>query len=507
MKKIDFSIFGKILEIGEKKISFNLSIPFKPLWKVLFFITIYWIVEIISYNKYTGSSIYSGLLVFVLCILIVLYPKRGAYISIPIMIFADDISKFNPLMLGGTTDLHSIWTFKIIGMTFPYFFILSVLISIYIRVILSNSVYKITKIDKAMFFLLVTYLIGLFSGLYQKASSVPKYAISDFAPVVVIFAIYFYIRFFFQNKKTLSKIIEIIYISIGVKAFMGVIFFLSGYGTQFGTTIRVSLESGRVFYIFSFFYALLSILYRHRKKDMLLHLLIGISSIFLVITYSGRMEWIFTFIGIIIIYFSTQKAIRTKVVSLSFSLIAAIIFLLFLSGKTQTIFHRFSTLKRFTISSVGGETSTGTRIVEIINIWQKLRYENKMLFGAGMGNWFTDKYFRFPWPLGPADYRWEWRQAGTYFNPHPLLVNIFFKSGFSGLIIYFIFLYLVFSLINRLKKQRMPLNIKITLVSIYAYIPYLLLNHWSSKIRILLGLLLGIIANIEILLKEDFSPE
>jgi len=326
--------------------------------------------------------------------------------------------------------------------------------------------------------------------------------LSDIAPFVAIGTIYIFIRTFLRDEESIHKLTFLLIYTIGIKAVLGFIFFFTGYGKQFGTVTRVSLESGRMFYTLEIFITAGILLLRDKKRwdiRSTLLLIFLFSSLFFRISYAGRMAWILTIVGAIIFIYILPR--RKRLLALGHIGIIAVIVLMILeiTGASHTLTARLMTLSMWSPYGGGGETSTAVRIVEMINVWHTLLVHKRILWGVGGGGYFTDKYFRFPFPLTFSDYRLEWIQQRTFFSMHFPVFNLFFKGGLIAFTCYVIFSFkLFFFTISSFRKAK-SYWWKGVILGFISFYPSLLTSNWATKQNMMIGIILGILANFELI--------
>ena len=466
-----------------------------PVTLSIYLLLLYGFIEIISYNRYITSDIPNIFFVAIVLLVVLLEPKKSIYLLIPAFIFADDTSRF---FAHTNLDLHSIWTIKVFGFTFPYLLILSLIYPIFIYYIKEEGDNKITKTDKIIFLLLLTYGTGMLSGIFNIFSHFRMF-LSDIAPFMAIGTIYIFIRAFFRDEKSIRTLVILLIYCIAIDALLNVIFFFIGYGTHFGTTFRTTSDSGRIFYTLGIFIPA-GIFFLKKKKttiESILLLLFMFSSLFLTISWAGRMSWILTIVGAgIFLYLLPRKLRKPMVLWIIFTSLLIFI-ILSMTGALQTLTSRFSTLTVWSPYQAAGETSTAVRIVEVINVWHTLLVRKRILWGVGAGGYFTDKFFRFPFPLTLADYKLEWIQHRTFFRTHIPIFNIFFKGGLIAFVLYLIFAFkMFFFTINSYRKTRSAWW-KGVLLGFASFYPLLLTHNWTTKQNMLIGIILGVLANLK----------
>jgi len=219
--------------------------------------------------------------------------------------------------------------------------------------------------------------------------------------------------------------------------------------------------------------------------------------------WPGRSQWIFAFPGIFFV--SLFMRLKKKLSYL-------IVMLILLIGVTATLYTfkkdlvaysiwRISTMQ-YLIQGIEGPMTTAQRFVEYANAFYKLKEERRLLWGAGAGSWFDDRYVSFPF-IEEKDDRMavsafgekalqEWR----FFRLHELLPNIFFKSGLLGLFLYFLSIGIItIELYKRAMHQNYGIQ-KSIFIGFCVPLLFLLIVGFVSKNLVMAGIMLGIIGNI-----------
>ena len=469
-----------------------------PIMLTIYLLLLYGFIEVISYDRYITSNIPNIFFVVLLLLVVLLEPKKSIYLLIPAFIFADDTSRFLP---HSNLDLHSIWTIKLFGFTFPYLLVLALAYPLFIFYMRKENDTRVTKIDRIMFFLLLTYGVGMLSGLPNIFTYFKMY-LSDIAPFVAIVIIYIFIRTFTRDEESIHTFSLLLIYSIGIKAVLGLIFFFTGYGKAFGTITRVTFESGRIFYTLEIFITAGILLFMNKKRwniKSIFLLIFLFSSLFFRISYAGRMAWLLTIVGAgIFLYIIPHKK---RLAALLYIGVGTFITLIILkaTGMSHTLIGRLTTLSMWSAYGEGGETSTAVRIVEMINVWHTIWAHKRIFWGVGAGGYFTDKYFHFPFPLNLSDYRLEWIRQRTFFHTHIPIFNIFFKGGLIAFTCYIIFSFKLFFFNISLLKKVESYWWKGVFAGFISFYPEILTHNWSTKQNMMIGIILGILGNLELI--------
>jgi len=151
--------------------------------------------------------------------------------------------------------------------------------------------------------------------------------------------------------------------------------------------------------------------------------------------------------------------------------------------------------------SVGRDVgSTDIRWTSLVNIWHSLSRHGAVLWGTGLAGSFTDDYWRFPERLyrergGPA-FSPEEMERGRFVRPHGMPLWVLLKMGVIGLLIYYGTAVLIF-----LKGARSAVRIaddfaRFLTLGIVSSFPILFWEMFSTKLQLLQGVLLGVLAVI-----------
>ncbi len=466
-----------------------------PILLFFFFLSLYGFIEIISYDRFTTSSIPNILFVALLLLMVMFEPKKSIFLLFPAIFFANDVSRFSAQT---SLDLHSIWNVKVFGFTFPYFLTLFLIYPIIVYYLKKDEDTKITTMDRIIFLLLLTYGTVMLSGVFNIFSNF-KMFLSDIAPFMAIGTIYIFIRAFFRDEKSVRTLVILLIYCIAIDVLLNVFFFLIGYGTHFGTTFRTTSDSGRIFYTLGIFIPAGIFFLKKRKTtiESILLLLFMFGSLFLIISWAGRMSWILSIVGAgIFLYLLPRKLRKPMVLWIIFTLLL-IFMILSMTGATRTLITRMTTLTIWSPYQATGETSTAVRIVEVINAWHTVWTRKRILWGVGAGGYFTDKFFRFPFPLTLADYKLEWIQQRTFFHTHIPIFNVFFKGGLIAFVLYLMFAFKIFSFTINSYRHIKSDWWKGVLIGFVSFYPLLLTHNWTTKQNMLIGIILGVLANLE----------
>jgi hypothetical protein len=145
-------------------------------------------------------------------------------------------------------------------------------------------------------------------------------------------------------------------------------------------------------------------------------------------------------------------------------------------------------------------SSAAVRWLEWKNIVAHLVDKRTLLWGEGLGGWFTDKYYPFSaWLLGGSSYPDEWILQGRLYKPHGTQLFVLLKMGVLGIILYFGTLLLLFLHSVRIFRRLNTIDFKYITLGIVAFTPFLLYKNYISKLQVFMGICLGIIAAIEAL--------
>jgi hypothetical protein len=324
---------------------------------------------------------------------------------------------FSVLSTSGT----NIYTFKIMGINLFYI----TLLILFISLIYKNKK-ELTKIPKLLFFymfLILVVLIYSISNLFESVLFFTKDLI-----IIIIIPTLIVILF----RKTNSQMIVDTFINImSIKILASLLMYAMGLTlvqdeNMFDVlSIDNGDELGSLFVVI-----LLSLVFIKRiSSDKWVFILFFITLFGLFqygLGFAGLGSQVMMMILIVLVYFGLKKKI--------FFIPSLLIFLLILNidktgneaidYKIQNITELFSNLNQDDIYLI--PHSPQVRVIELINIASYPWYN--ILFGHGIGGYFTDSHLEFNQYIGKYDFSEYEIDTRKFYNPHNLAYN-FLKFG------------------------------------------------------------------------------
>ena len=146
----------------------------------------------------------------------------------------------------------------------------------------------------------------------------------------------------------------------------------------------------------------------------------------------------------------------------------------------------------------GTISSAASRALEALNIYRQELEEENILWGQGLGGWFSDKYYPYAHSLmgGFHAYPDEQIIAGKLFQPHGTPIFTFLKMGIGGLLCYYFLMALIFKEGFGIFRKVDDRFWKAIALAILVFLPLLFYKNYISKLQVTFGIVLGILANI-----------
>jgi hypothetical protein len=480
----------------------------------LLFVSAYLFIDFISYKAGYAGGIINALILLVIFVISLCNLKKAFVLLLPFIILSDDLSKN---IYSGEKDFFSILNYSFGSLPVFHFFtyfLLLLLASVFIyRFIFNkNTSFRIPKfIGRSVFYLILLYLTAALIGLPNIFSFSRAY-ISDLSPLLYLGTFFGLTALIIKDKKDLNLFVWLILLAIGAKSFVWFTQYVIGTGYHWGTALRVTFESGKVLQILLIFtFSALLIASKKRKITArnLFYFFMAFIGFFNLFVFAGRMAWMATFVGFLM--FLTFLSTKTRIKAL----ISGIIIVAVTAGSAYLIrpeaFKVFELMARTIPETFSGKISeenhsSSVRFLEAVNIWGKLTDNNNLLWGDGLGGSFDFKYLTPPFAFEKGDYSDEEISSGRFFKPHNTFLNVFLKMGLIGLIFFlFIFGMFVVQTYKNAKFQIGKSQWKCFSIGFACSMPLILLNNWTSKMNLLIGVLLALVLRIYTLSKAKIK--
>lgn len=409
---------------------------------------------------------------------------------------------------GITEELISVHTISIGNFSIMVIWTLAVFfILIYVLVYENSSV----NFEKNIFDRGIIYLGGLFTGAaligISNLIENPRIYISDASFFINMAIAYFAVRMIFYRGRHLNTLFIFLVSCIGVRALAGVIYYILGIGAIKPHIVKPVTDSSGVLFHFLPLLAI-AVLYFRGIERSTKYILIAFAIVgtFNVLFYASRGNLILMVVSIILLgavlkqpgQKTTELFRKTKKIffrAIVLIVTAILIMNFYRPGSINYIWYKIRSTIEIDYSTK--ITSAGVRWLEAKNITSHLWNEESIIWGEGLGGWFSDNYFPYTTNLLGGDaYPDEWILQNKLYKPHGSQLFIFLKMGIMGIIIYFGILLWIF--VKGLKLSR-DINHAYWRAIISASVIFLLTlyyKNFTSKLQIFFGILLAIISNI-----------
>jgi hypothetical protein len=142
--------------------------------------------------------------------------------------------------------------------------------------------------------------------------------------------------------------------------------------------------------------------------------------------------------------------------------------------------------------------SSLVRVISLENILsQQIETVYQLLFGTGLGGYFTSQYYPFPNLLGGDAFPDDWIIADKFYKPHGTTLILLLKTGLVGfLVIYGVFLASAARGIKFARRLRVGSINQSAFAMIFIVVspciaPFMIIN-FSSKLQLITGVLIGL---------------
>jgi len=463
---------------------------------------------VIDYASYSNIRSFTYLIFLIGLILPLINIKWGLYYYLIVSILSDDTPRI--LSLAETANFTSIHFTTLGPFTLMVYWTLFMFFVLLLYYFTKQRPLKIQRMDKYMLGLILLFLVAGAIGA-GNAVQFPREYIQDASYMVNMAIFYFFVRVAINMEGQLKRIIELIIFCYGIKTVVALGYYYLCIGTQVGQNIRVIFESGRNLLGLIFFLCLSLLLYLPEMKPRykLLLMLFGFASLFNLVTYGSRGNLILARIGGVLFLALAerarlQRAIKARYVFM-FALLAIASVVAINSirpGALNFVYWKMRTLLEVNPADLESYTSYSpvTRVIEAINIFYLLLDKGSLLWGEGLGGWFNDQYYPFPFEiLGGSAYPDEHILMGKLFKPHGTPLVMFLKMGLLGVLIYYFIMLLFFKETYLIFKNVDSRFWKAVVLAILVFLPLFFYKNFTSKLQVFFGIMLAIVANIQTL--------
>jgi len=422
---------------------------------------------------------------------------RGLNFFLVVLIFSDDISRMDPM--GGAAGAANMLTVSLQGVALSNFLAIALLVIGLLTGLMGHTnrkqAFGWVALDGCVAGILILYLAAVVHGLGWLFSN-PRGALNDLNLPLMLCGFYFIVRLHATCIGALVRLWHTIFLAMAAKTLVWAIWLVLGIGVEFGTSLRVSFESGRVLLVFVF---LVGLVLQNRSLHLSVRargtsLIISMTAALNLLMNASRGPWLMSLYGLgcLFAFGRVQDKILWVVVGCFCVVIVAGGLLIFNPSAYETIGHFADTLKVWDPERVASSHSTMVRAYGLLNIHAQLKDDGKLLLGEGPGSLFTDGYRPFPFPLHAGDYRETEILSRKFQNPHGLLANLMLNVGYGGMIVYLGLIFVGYlSLIVAFLRAEGAGALRAMSLALIAFLPAMVYSAWSSKNTMLLGTLLG----------------
>lgn len=462
----------------------------------------------IDYASYHNLIAFTYLVFLTGLILPLINIRWGLYYYLIINILSDDTPRF--LSLVETKNFTSVHFTTLGPFTLMVYWTLFMLFVLLIYYFTKQRPFRTQRMDKYMFGLILLFLVAGAIGA-DNLVQFPREYIQDASYIVNMVIFYLFVRIAINREEQLRRIISLIIICFGMKTVVALVYYYLGIGTPVGRNIRVIYESGRNLLGLIFFLCLSLSLYlpemKLRHKAFLM--LFGFATLFNLVTYASRGNLLLAGIGGVLFLGVVgmarfRAAVRARYVIMVLLLaVATLVAIDYMRpGALNFVWWKLRTLAEVNPLHIESYTSysPSTRVIEAINIFYLELERGSILWGEGLGGWFNDRYYPFPFEiLGGSAYPDEHILMGKLFKPHGTELVVFLKTGLLGTLVYYFIMLLFFKETYIIFKNTDDKFWKAVVLGTFVFLPLFFYKNYTSKLQVFFGIALAIVANIQAL--------
>lgn len=469
----------------------------RPLGKGVWYYTISLLAFylVIHWTSYNNVAAFCYLLFAVGVALTFIRMSWGFYFYLVVSMLGDDTLQIR------STHLTAIGPFTVT--IYWTLFMLFMMVSCYLK---KPKLFKVQKFDKYMFGIAALFAVAGIVGL-GNLLDFPREYISDLSYMVNMAIAYFFVRIWIRKEEQLRRLISLIIISYGVKAATGVVFYHLGIGLAAGPNLRVIYESGRVILGTVFFLCLSMLFYLPKMKPghKALLLLFALSILFHLISFGSRGNIILTCLGLLFFltfsWVNGHRRIAVKTVAaMALSVILCLVSINTMrTGAVRNVMWKLRSLRDYDPAMLESfdSISVASRIMEAMNIFYTELHTNSLVWGRGLGGWFSDEKYPFSETfIVDRAFPIEQFMSRKFTKPHSTPLVLFLKTGIGGLLVYYFTMLLFFRGGYILFRSIGDKYWEAVVLGIVVALPFFFYKNFMSKLQIFLGVALGILANI-----------
>ncbi|MGY3861127.1 hypothetical protein ACW5WN_05880 [Aeromonas lacus] len=385
----------------------------------------------------------------------------------------------------------NIYTFSLSGMSLFYIICTVLLLFVLVR----GEKHQINVVSKPLFIYLILFLFNIWFSINNFIES-PTYFFKDLL-ILVLIPFSFYILFKGMSNR---DIFFVFYILISIKILTSLALYLSGLTLEIDENLNGAMAIDNTDELSAFFTILLLsvIMFSKHPSKLFFNIILFVTCVGLCIYGLGFLglgsQVVLMIILVILLFFY-----KHKIIFLYFSPVVFFIIVFLYPGinihgsallvyKINNIIGLISNLDADSVYLI--PHSPQVRVIELINIFNCSWYE--LLFGHGLGGYFTDEYFVFNPYIGKFDFSDFEIMTGRFYNPH----NVAFGVLKIGIVWWLFISYLFYSTI-RLRDNEAKIFL---LVAIFV----LFLNFgFAIKTSILLAMIFIVMHNSKMVMELE----
>jgi len=421
----------------------------------------------------------------------------GLLVFVVSLIFADDISRMAPT--SGATDVHSLMTVPVAGISLGNLVAAGIVALGLFFALLGWSreprQFHVTVVDVSVLGIVGLYALALLHGIHWLSDNL-RGTINDLQFPIIGCGLYFAVRFHTRTEEELARLMKYTVLAAGAKALVWAAWALLGIGEQFGTTIRVSFESGRILLVLVLAYGL--VLQSPRlnvgRWARLIALFLAACAGFNILIHAGRMAWLFAAFACLVLLVLGEFRDKARWLAAG-AVCGAVLVAGALTVRPQifgTLGDFARTLRVWDIHSFSASRSSMVRVYEFANIHAHLSHRSNLILGEGPGSHFTDRYYPFPFRLAEDDYSFQEIESRRFQEPHGLLQNLLLNTGYGGTSAYLAFVFIIYTACYAVYRKTGRPPLKAQALVLLAFLPAMVYTTWTAKTNMLLGICLGL---------------
>jgi len=480
---------------------------------IIFFFILGLVVAGLSGITETSGLIFTvasrGLLVLLIASLIM--PLRwGVPLFFVLVLVGPDLVQAEwEVSLYGRIEVASIWRQRI-GPLRPSWIILGCSL---IQIIRTMKPVLDSRVKRAMvWFLTVPFLTGFMYGAHTTVNAASeiigdiRYALMLIAGAVLSHS------FLRKHPKSVGVVLAAFVGGLLGRLFCDVVYWIVGYGPQFGGVTRVSVDSAKSTVVLALLFAVYLLVIR---KRIFLGTVLGLSSGLLITVFSTRMIWLTAPMccAILLYMFGAKRVIIVVPVVLVLAFASLQIIRRVRAESIEALSGRTLGFER----AISGEEEGNflqrldpMRYSEILNSVNVSMRRFSILWGSGYGSYYRDDVVRFPRKLISAHPEYA-GSTGQFHFVHNFLFHTLFKYGIIGAFIIWSLWLPAWVCYRRVFNRGNPSMFNGLLACLLAFVPCAIINlYWTGKAVFINGFLIAIFLSICDLYNEgalESAPE